>query len=170
MLSELDNYVQRIEDLRGQVRSLVEGLPAEALNWRPVEEGKQHLTNSLAVLVAHIAGAEHFWIGEVVGGHPATRLRDAEFVTVATDAGELLRILDAVAGETRQVLSALDPAELDGTREVRGQTPCVRWCILHVVDHTALHLGHMQLTYQLWKGGEGKASPLWHERLRHGER
>ncbi len=170
MLSELENYVQRIEDLRAQVRSLLDGLPREALNWRPIEDSEGQVTNSLAVLAAHVAGAEHFWIGEVVGGYPATRVREAEFATVATEAGELLRRLDAVAEETRQVLSALDPAELDRTREVRGRTAVVRWCILHVIDHTALHLGHMQLTYQLWKGGEGKPSPLWHERLPHGER
>jgi hypothetical protein len=26
----------------------------------------------------------------------------------------------------------------------------VRWCILHVIEHYAQHLGHMQLTRQLW--------------------
>jgi hypothetical protein len=26
----------------------------------------------------------------------------------------------------------------------------VRWCILHVIEHIAQHLGHMQLTRQLW--------------------
>jgi uncharacterized damage-inducible protein DinB len=165
MLSELDNYLERIEDLRGQVRSLIEALPAEALNWRPIEGEDTHASNSLAVLAAHVAGAEHFWIGEVLGGGPPTRVRDAEFATVAAGAGELLRALDAVGEETRQILSTLDPAELDGTREARGRTIPVRWCILHVIDHTSLHLGHMQLTYQLWKGGEAVASPLWHERL-----
>ena len=165
MLTELDNYLQRIEDLGSQVRSLVEGLPAEALNWRPIEGDEAGLTNSLAMLAAHIAGAEHFWIGEVIGGQPPTRDRDSEFSVSAKDAGELLRALDASGEEARQVLSAMDPAELDGTREARGRTIPVRWCILHIIDHTALHLGHMQITYQLWKGGEGKPSPLWHQRL-----
>ena len=56
-------------------------------------------------------------------------------------------------------------ADLDGTREARGRTIPVRWCILHVIDHTTLHLGHMQLTYQLWMGGQSKPSPFWFERL-----
>ena len=42
MLSELDNYLQRIEDLRGQVRSLIVDLPVEALNWRPTEGVDEH--------------------------------------------------------------------------------------------------------------------------------
>ena len=40
MLSELDNYLQRIEDLRRQVSDLIAGLPVEALDWRPIEGNK----------------------------------------------------------------------------------------------------------------------------------
>ena len=171
MLSELDNYLQRIEDLRGQVGDLIADLPAEALNWRPIEE--DDATNSLAVLATHVAGAEHFWIAEVVGGRPPTRDRDAEFATQASDASELIRLLEDTGAETREVLSAMraaDPSSpsgqsLDGTREARGRTIPIRWCILHVIDHTALHLGHMQLTYQLWMEGQSKPSPFWFERL-----
>lgn len=162
MTSELNNYLQRIEDLRGQVSELIADLPAQALNWRPIEDDA---TNSLAVLAAHSAGAEHFWIAEVIGGHPPTRDRDVEFTTQATDASELVRLLEDTGAETREVLSALRAADLDGRREARGRTIRVRWCILHVIDHTALHLGHMQLTYQLWMGGHSKPSPFWFERL-----
>ncbi len=205
MLSELDNYLQRIEDLRGQVRNLIADLPAEALNWRPIPPlssppragengggrpagggergganplaggsegganplagGSEGGANSLAVLAAHIAGAEHFWIAEVIGGRPTTRDRDAEFVVQVADAAELVRRLEASGTETRAVFSALTVADLDSTREARGRTVNVRWGILHVIDHTALHLGHMQITYQLWRGGQGKPSPFWHERL-----
>ena len=170
MFTELDNYLQRIEDLRGQVRDLIADLPAEALNWRPLEGDE---TNSLAVLATHIAGAEHFWIAEVIGGRPPTRDRDAEFATQASDASELVRLLEDTGAETREVFATLTEADpsgpsgqsLDGTRQARGRTIPVSWCILHVIDHTALHLGHMQLTYQLWNRGQGKPSPFWYERL-----
>ncbi|MEW5938521.1 MAG: DinB family protein [Chloroflexota bacterium] len=164
MISELDNYLQRIEDLRGQVLRLIADLPAQALNWRPIEGRDDHATNSLAVLVAHLAGAEHFWIAEVVGGRPATRDRDAEFVTVATDAAELTRLLEKTAQETKEVLSALNESDMDGTRQAKDRIVPVRWCLLHVIDHTSLHLGHMQITYQLWSG-KSVHSPLWSERL-----
>ena len=162
MLSELDNYLQRIEDLRGQVRDLIADLPVEALNWRPIADDT---INSLAVLATHIAGAEHFWIAEVVGGHPPTRDRDAEFAAQANDASELVRLLEDTGAETREVFATLTKADLDGTRQARGRTIPVRWCILHVVEHTALHLGHIQLTYQLRNRGQGKPSPFWFERL-----
>ena len=165
MITELDNYLSRLDDLHGQVADLVAGLPAEALNWRPIEGKDDHITNSLAVLTAHIAGAEHFWIAEVIGGRPATRDRDAEFVTVAATPAELLQILQKVSRETREVLSALSESDLSGTRQAKDRMVSVRWGILHVIDHTSLHLGHMQMTYQLWTGGKAVHSPLWTERL-----
>jgi len=169
MLSELDNYLQRIEDLRGQIGNLIADLPVEALNWRPIEGEDKHATNSLAVLATHVAGAEHFWVGEVVGGRPPTRDRDAEFVTQASDADDLVHLLEQVGLETREVFAALRPGDLDDVREARGRMVPVRWCILHVIDHSALHLGHMQLTYQLWMGGQSVHSPFWFERLKIGD-
>jgi len=165
VLAELDNCLQRIEDLRGQVRGLIADLPAEALNWRPTDGADDHATNSLAVLAAHVTGAEHFWIAEVIGGRPMTRDRDAEFRLEVADAFELLHRFDAVQAETREVFSTLTAADLKGTRETRGKTVAVRWGILHVIDHTALHLGHMQITYQLWNEGKSKPSLRWFERL-----
>ena len=165
MISELDNYLNRLDDLRNQVSSLIAELPSEALNWRPIEGKDDHVTNSLAVLAAHLAGAEHFWIAEVVGGRPETRDRDAEFVTIAASAKEIIQLLEKTALETRDVFSILNESELNGTRQVKDRTVPVRWCILHVIDHTSLHLGHMQITYQLWTGGKAVHSPLWSERL-----
>jgi uncharacterized damage-inducible protein DinB len=165
MRSELDNYLSRIDDLRAQVRAVIADLPVEALNWRPIEASAEHAANSLAVLAAHVAGAEHFWITEVIGSRSATRDRDAEFTTVAADAAGLCQRLDEVAAETHQVFAGLTPSALKGTREIRGRTVDVRWGILHVIEHAALHLGHMQLTYQLWMGGKALASALWFDRL-----
>ena len=165
MDAELTSYLDMIEDLRCQVGELVSGLPADALNWRPLEEEGDKATNSLAVLATHIAGAEHYWISEVIGGRPPSRDRDAEFAVRVEGASQLASLLDHTGVETREVLSALTSDDLDGVRSARGRTVPVRWCILHVIDHTALHLGHMQITYQLWAGGQSKPSPFWFERL-----
>jgi uncharacterized damage-inducible protein DinB len=169
MLPELDGYLQLIEDLREQVGALIADLPSEALNWRPIEGSREHATNSLAVLATHVAGAEHFWIGEVVGGQPPTRERDAEFEVVALEASRLVDLLKDTGVETREVFSALGATDLQGVRQVRGREVPVRWCILHVIDHSALHLGHMQLTLQLWQGGRSGPSPRWFERLDAGD-
>lgn len=165
MNDEIEQYLNMIEDLRGQVRTLIADLPADALNWRPLDTPDVHATNSLAVMTMHIAGAEHFWIGEAIGEMPPTRDRPAEFETAVDDVAPLLTRLDEVAQETRAVLTSLSDEDLAGTRDVRGKMVPVRWGILHVIDHTALHLGHMQITYQLWKSGETGPSPRWFERV-----
>jgi uncharacterized damage-inducible protein DinB len=165
LFSELDNFRERIEDLRGSVSEMVSGMPPEALNWRPVQGKEEEVTNSLAVLAAHVAGAEHFWISEVIGGRPATRNRAAEFETVAASANDLQELLSRCAQETGEVLANLRDSDLDGSRLVEGHTVPVRWALMHVVDHTALHLGHMQITRQLWYGGESLPSRMWHQRL-----
>jgi uncharacterized damage-inducible protein DinB len=165
VITELANYLERLEDLRGQISGLVAGLPAEGLNWRPLQGTGDHATNSLAVLAAHSAGAEHFWIAEVVGSRPATRDREAEFATLAASSAEIIRLLENTALETKEVFLTLKDTDLEDTRQTAGRTVPVRWCLLHVIDHTSLHLGHMQITFQLWAGGRSIPSPLWHERL-----
>jgi hypothetical protein len=170
MHPEIQSYFDHIEDLREQIRNLITSLPAddipEVLNWRPRTISDDHATNSFGVMAIHSIGAEHFWIGEVIGGMPKTRDRDAEFLSHFEKVGEILDRFDVVAAETQTVAAWLTPGNLDETRLVRGKMIPVRWCILHVIDHTALHLGHMQLTYQLWMGGKTAKSPRWFERVK----
>jgi uncharacterized damage-inducible protein DinB len=166
MVREAAAYLERIEDLRGQIGSILQTLPAEALNWRPDENSDDHAMNSIAVLAAHAAGAEHFWIGEVIGGLPPTRDRAAEFETVVGDTAVLQQTLQTVHQQTRTILQNLTQEDLEGTRQAHGREAPVRWALLHVIDHTALHLGHIQITAQLWQGGQAVDSPRWFQRLK----
>lgn len=165
ILSELMNYLSRMEDLRDQICRLISDVPLQALNWRPIEVKDEPVTNSLAVLASHISGAEHYWIAEVIGNRKATRDRNAELAVIAPNSEFILGLLKKTAQETREVFSELKEEDLNGTRQVKEHNIPVRWCILHVIDHTALHLGHMQITYQLWSGGKSFGSPFWFERL-----
>jgi uncharacterized damage-inducible protein DinB len=165
MLTELENYLLRQENLRGQVIDLIRDLPAEALNWQPTPQVDDHATNPIAALAAHIAGAEQHWVAEVIGGEPRQRERPREFETQVEDACELVARLEAMGQKTRAILSALPASILDETREFQDRTLVVRWIILHLIDHTALHLGHMQITYQIWNQGRGVHAPRWYQRL-----
>lgn len=166
MADEIESCLERIEDLLGQIERLIKDLPAEALNWRPIKNSEEHEMNSLAVLAAHVAGAARFWAAEVVAGEPAVRNRPAEFEVEENEAAALVSRLQEARSKVREVLIGLDPAVLDETRQVRDRTFTVRWSILHIIDHTALHLGHMQITYQLWNHGQSVDSPRWFERIK----
>lgn len=165
MLSEIDNYLQRLDDLRDQIKTLVEMVKPGDLDWQPFPGDGERTSNSLAALVAHCCGRERFWISEVIGGHPSTSDRKTELSIQNSSHAELFQLLNQNSIDTRAVLSKLEPADLDGSRLVEGKLVPVRWGILHVIDHTALHLGHMQMTYQMLTGGIPFPAPLWKQRV-----
>ena len=145
MLSILEDYLERLQALHADMRSAIEGLPQEALDWVP---GKD--INSLCALVVHTAGAERYWIGDVVGGEPSGRDRAAEFRTHGLDGATLKARLAAALAHSQTVLEELTLPDLEETyvspRDGRQFTGA--WCLAHAVEHTALHLGHMQIPRQ----------------------
>lgn len=165
MITEIENYLQRMDDLRGQIENLIAKVPPGDLNWRPFSADDAEISNSFAVLVAHVCGAEHFWIAEIIGGQPPTRDRKAEFAAKTDDHSSLIALLHRTSSETKETLKALHPQDLDGSRMVDGKEVPVRWAILHVIDHTSLHLGHLQMTYQMLTGGKANPSLLWSDRI-----
>jgi uncharacterized damage-inducible protein DinB len=150
MLPEVQAYLTDFEELREQVKSLLEGLGQEALDWRPIEGVDELATNSLTAMVIHLAGSETYWMKEVIGGKKIVRDRDAEFVTKGLSVPELQAKIEATGKVTAEILSALTEKQLEESRKWRDRSVSVRWCILHVIEHYAQHLGHMQLTRQLW--------------------
>lgn len=140
------DMIDRLEKLHGEIIATLEGLPTEALDWVPGPD-----INSLAVLAVHVAQAEHYWIGEVAGGDDAHRTRSDEFETRGLTAEQLIGQLDAAQAHNRSVLESLTLEDLAIARPhaKRGQVR-VSWALLHALEHTALHAGHMQITRQLW--------------------
>jgi uncharacterized damage-inducible protein DinB len=165
LLKELENYLLRLEDLHKQVIAVIHEVPGDGLNFTPIVIPDLQVSNSLAALAVHIAGAEHYWIGEVVAGLMPTRDRAAEFKTKVRFSAELVTRLKNAYAESNTILARLTEADLEKIRKVEDHDVPVRWAILHVIDHTALHLGQMQLTYQLWAKGDSKPSPFWFSRL-----
>jgi hypothetical protein len=117
------------------------------------------------VLAVHVAGSEHGWMAETLGGYPQTRVRDSEFVYVADSPREGIDRLAKVADETRSILSNYTADQLEGTVAKDGREVPIRWVIHHVIYHYSLHIGHMQLTYQLWNKGMAASSPRWFDRI-----
>ena len=152
MLSEIQAYLTDLGELRDQVGKTLEGLDREALDWQPIAGQGELATNSLTAMAVHLVGSETYWMKEVIGGKKIVRDRDAEFVTKGLSAAELQAKLGATGQVTKEILPGLTERHLEEGRKWRDRPVSVRWCILHVIEHYALHLGHMQLTRQLWLG------------------
>ena len=150
MLPEIHAYLTDFEELREQVKGLLEGLDPEALDWRPIEGAGELATNSLTAMGVHLVGSETYWMKEVISGKKIVWDRDAEFVTKGLSVPELQAMIGTAGKVTVETLSALTAKQLEESRRWRDRSVTVRWCILHVIEHYAQHLGHMQLTRQLW--------------------
>ncbi len=150
MLKEIETYLSIYYRLRKEIKTVLEGLPTEALDWRPIEEEGELATNSIAVMLAHVAGSEAFFIKEIIGQQKIQRDRPAEFATRGVSLKELNARLEAAAKVTETALTALTPAQLEEPRKFREESVTVRWAIVLLIEHIAMHVGHMQLTRQLW--------------------
>jgi uncharacterized damage-inducible protein DinB len=147
---ELAHYLEFFERFHERIGELIAGLSPEALDWRPlVAEGES--TNSLAVLVTHLTGAQQYWVGELVGRRAARRDRDSEFVVAGIDEARLRQRLDDTLALVRAVLSTVPAERLDERVELPAHAVTLRWAVVHALEHTALHVGHMQITRQLWQ-------------------
>jgi uncharacterized damage-inducible protein DinB len=148
MLSILEDYLERLQALHADIERALEGLPPAALDWAPGPD-----MNSLGVLVVHVAGAERYWIGDVADQDPSGRDREAEFRVRGLDAAALKARLGDALAHSRAVLEGLTWSDLESSRVSPrdGREFTVAWCLNHALEHTALHLGQMQLTRQLWE-------------------
>ena len=150
MIKEIQGYLTTLNELQDQIKSLLEGLPQEALDWRPIQGEGELATNSLAAVITHLAGSETYFMKEVIGRQPVQRDREAEFVARGVNVSALKTRLEAAAKSAEEVLSPMTEGQLEESRKFRDRQVTVRWSILHVIEHMAQHVGHMQLTRQLW--------------------
>ncbi len=142
------DYFERLQGLNRDFIKTFEDLPAEALDWIPGAD-----MNSLCVLVVHTTAATRFWIGDAALGESSNRNRAAEFEAQGLSSAELKARFAAVEEYAR---GALERLTLDDLATMRGFRYAERevnagWALLHALEHIGLHLGHAQITRQLWQ-------------------
>lgn len=140
-------YLNRLNDTHSEVNKALEALPQEALDFSPAED-----IPSICVLVVHLTGAERYWIGDVVAMDPSDRNREAEFQARGLSASALKSRLDGVMEYAQTRLNSMTIQDLAALRisPRDGRQFTVAWAILHALEHTAIHLGHIQIIRQLW--------------------
>lgn len=153
MATEGQHIAGKIErNLRHLIDEL-RGVPDEALN-RPLDIQP---SNTLYQLGFHTLGSARYWAITLAGGEDFHRDRPAEFVS--SGAGpELIAALEELIERVHAQVDPLGPADLDrlttGASRHRSVDPDdeglpLRDSLLHALEHTALHLGHAQITRQL---------------------
>lgn len=130
------------------LRETWKGASQECIDWKPGPD-----TNSLCVLAVHVAGSERWWVGDLATGRAHTRNREAEFVATGLSVAEMDAVLDeALADSTAAIEQLSEEALLRPVfvnNDVGEMTPMR--AVARTIGHVALHVGHAQLTRQLYE-------------------
>ncbi|RLC59278.1 MAG: DinB family protein [Chloroflexi bacterium] len=151
-----------LRELLGELRAAVEGVPAEALNWRPAGEE----TNSIAVLATHALYSTRSWLAIAVGAPLPERDRPSEFLATEDDPLALVRLVDEMSAQCTVLLRDAGAVDWSATRKTHARPaqkaddgswqPGVEevpaaYAILHALEHLGEHVAHCSLTRQLWE-------------------
>ncbi len=129
----------------------LEGLSYEQLRWQPAPTA-----NSLGVIVVHLAYAERLWFRAIAAGEPM----DMEWRSHMFDLPQGWEVDDVVRFYRQE--SALADAALDGVTSLDAPSRAAfrpttwRWALFHMMEETARHVGHMDITRELLDGRTGR--------------
>jgi uncharacterized damage-inducible protein DinB len=140
-----------LRHLRDSAVFKLEGLDAEQLRWRP-----SPTANSLGVIVVHLGYAERLWIRAIWAGEPMD-MEWRSHMFELPDGWGYEEIVGFYREETAQVDAVLDRAvsfDLRSAGDLRPTT--LRWAVLHLIEETARHAGHMDITRELLDGSTGR--------------
>ena len=144
-----------LDHLRASTASKVQGLSAEQLRWRPAETA-----NSVGGIVQHLAYTERWWFRIVFAGEDLPR----EFMADGMRPSFRLAY-DATAESVRafylEECSLADRAIGDASMDEWARTTLpvrasLRWIVTHMVEETARHAGHLDITRELCDGRRGR--------------
>lgn len=143
-----ESYLNNLLELHDEIRSAIQGLSPDALDWI---QGPG--MNSINVLVVHLTGAERYWLGDVLLGYSSGRDRDAEFKVEGLSFEDLVHRIAEIENFVKKALDELTLEDLDKKRisPRNGREVTVGYILPYVLKHVALHLGHIQITKQLWE-------------------
>jgi hypothetical protein len=158
MTEEADEKAALIDFLEAQrtsVRSIVEGLSEEAWHTSVVPSGW-----TPAGFVEHLAGAEYHWFQSVIAGVVYEPQPDEEFVPYDPNAAfvsdlpsaEILRNYREECERSDAVLANTAMSDVPPGRHFDKEVPSVRWVVLHLIEETATHSGHLEIARELLDG------------------
>jgi hypothetical protein len=142
------------ESLISDILKTMDDIPEEALNsWKPAaaQEGGGEM-NTFAAIAIHTASAGRWMLVHQAFGEEFSRDREGEFHATASRAAIEAKFQEWL-GDLRERLERLDDVDLTQmpptVRDTRPNWTRSHW-LIHMVDHTGIHLGHLQIQRQLW--------------------
>ncbi len=146
---------------RDSVLSIVEGLDEEAWHRSVVPSGW-----TPAGLVEHLGGAEWHWFqGVVAGADPSCRLgmwtclpmtrRQRSSATCPQRRSSISTVTSARSSDAVLAVTPLSAPPRGRHGDPNDEPPNVRWVVLHMIEETARHAGHLDIARELIDGQTG---------------
>jgi hypothetical protein len=144
-----------LEYQRASVRSIVSGLSEEDWHRSVVPSGW-----TPAGFVEHLGGAEYHWFQQVIEGDQEDHSSDEDFVPYDPYAAfvsdlaseEILRSYVETCDLSDVVLAKSSMSDKPRGRHGDDEVESVRWVVLHMIEETATHSGHLEIARELLDG------------------
>ena len=137
----------------------VEGLSDEQLR-RPMTPSGTNLIG----LVKHLGSVEFGWFCDTFGrvGESIPFLEDTPEADMRAEPDETTaEILDYYGRARAAADRTIDELDLDDTGTAwSGETVSLRWVLVHMIEETARHAGHMDILRELIDGATGDHRPV----------
>ena len=140
-----------LQHLRESAIFKVQGLGADQLRWRPAPTA-----NSLGVIVVHLGYAERLWLRAIFAGETMDMGWRTRMFELPDEWGvdEVVAFYRAETARADTVLAGAASFDLPSAGDLRPTT--LRWAVYHLIEETARHVGHMDLTRELLDGSVGR--------------
>jgi uncharacterized damage-inducible protein DinB len=129
----------------------LEDVDDEQLRWRPAPTA-----NSLGAIVVHLGYAERLWLRAIYAGEEmdmAWRQHMFE-LPAGWSVSDVIAFYRAETAAADAVLAGAESFDLPSAAPVRPTT--LRWIVSHLIEETARHVGHMDITRELLDGRVGR--------------
>lgn len=115
-----------------------------------------------AGIVSHLRWTEHMWfeilfLGGPVGGNPQFDENDddADFRAPGASMSQLLDDYGRQCARTNEIIAAHSLDEPGKHPDFRSAGASLRWMVLHMLEETARHAGHLDTVRELVDGRKG---------------
>ena len=140
-----------LDHLRRSALYKLEDLDDTQLRWVPASGA-----NSLGVIVVHLGYCERLWVRAIFAGEPMDMgwRRDMFSMPAGWTTEDVVSFYRAETAAADRVLDEAASFDQPSRGEVRPTT--LRWVVFHLIEETARHVGHMDLTRELLDGRTGR--------------
>ena len=146
--TESDVLKQMLDFQRFEMIRLASDLTEEQGRWRPHEEA-----NSLGELLSHLAWVERWWFDHVFAGGPVDPSADPQWPGFAAAADQPMdQLIASYVAAWRRSDEVWAGADLEDVVATDHGPTSLRWIVVHMIEETARHAGHADITRQLIDG------------------